>query len=102
MIKEKIFTLKNVLMRATIAQAAKTITKPTKAAVIWLLASSVLALSPPEAIHLTPPITRIKKKITAATTTASLIKAEIMFGKVSLIKFSKPLPGAGVKLIVPA
>lgn len=34
MVREKIFTPKNVFIRATIAQAAKTITRPIRAAVI--------------------------------------------------------------------
>ena len=44
----KISTPKKTLINWTIAQAAKTITSPTRAAVIWFLAVSVLALSPPE------------------------------------------------------
>lgn len=60
------------------AHAAKTMTKPTKAAVIWLLAASVFALSPPDIIHLIPPITSMKKKIIAATTRMSLIPVPII------------------------
>jgi len=66
-----------------IAQAAKTITKPTKAAVIWFLADSVLALSPPEVIHLIPPITRMKKKTIAAMIKTKLINPEIILGMVN-------------------
>jgi len=96
------FTWKKVLISATIAQAAKTITSPTKAAVIWFLAASVWALSPPEAIQRIPPITKMKKKTIAAITTARRIRAETIPATVIPPSCSKPLLGAGVKLIVSA
>lgn len=97
--KEKMFIWKKVLISATIAQAAKTITRPTSAAVIWLLAPSVADLSPPEAIQRIPPIIKIKKNITAATTIAPLIKPETMSGRVSEPKVAKLDVESGCKLI---
>lgn len=64
-------------------------TKPTSAAVIWLLAPSVAALSPPEAIQRIPPITRIKKKIIAATTKDNLISPETIPGTLSPVRLLK-------------
>ena len=93
---------KNVLIRATIAQAAKTITRPIRAEVIWALAVSVWALSPPEAIHLIPPMTKMKKKIIAATTTVNLMKAATISGIVKSPKGAKALPLGGLRSIVSA
>ena len=59
----------------TIAQAENTITSPIKAAVICPLADSVWVLSPPDVIHLIPPIINIKKKTNAAITKAPVIAA---------------------------
>ena len=76
-------TEKKVLIRVTIAQAANTITSPIIAAVICPLAASVWALSPPDEIHLIPPITSMKKKINAATTTTKVTAAETSPAKVT-------------------
>ena len=100
-VRVKISIPKKVLIRATIAQAAKTITRPTRAAVIIFLAASVCALSPPEAIQRIPPITSIKKKTSAAITTVNLINAEMIFGNVRLPNLTK-LPDVGFRFIVSA
>ena len=53
-------------MSRMMAQAAATMAKPIKALVIWLRASSTWALSPPETIHLMPPMMRKAKAISKA------------------------------------
>ena len=89
---------KKVSRSLIIAQAAKTITSPTRAAVIWFLAVSVFALSPPEVIHLIPPITRMKKKTTAATIKIKLTNPPMIVPTVRVLRLLKPV-WVGFKLI---
>ena len=84
---------KNMLTKFIIAQAAKTMTNPIKADVIWFLAASVAALSPPEVMYLIPPQTNIKKNINAATINTSIIKAEIILAIVMLLSPENCPPG---------
>ena len=72
------------------AQAAKTITSPIKAAVICPLACSVWPLSPPEVIYLIPPQTSMKKKTKAAMIRIRTIKPLTREPGVTLVKLLKP------------
>ena len=88
---------KNICTKFMIAQAAKTITSPIKAAVIWFLAASVWALSPPDVMYLIPPQTSMKKKTKAATIRIKIMTAETIFAiEISLSPENCP---PGVKLI---
>lgn len=82
------------------AQAAKTIAKPIKALVILFLADSEPALSPPETIHCTPPITSMKKKSRAAITKSNLINPETIPAKVRVLSAPNGDPVGILKLIV--
>ena len=97
---ERMSMPKNVLIRLIIAQAAKTITKPISAAVIWFLAPSVAALSPPDVMYLIPPRISMKRKTSAAIIRIKIITAEMMLVIVISPRVENcPLPPAGVRSI---
>ena len=94
-------TPNTVLISVAMAQAENTITKPINAAVIWLRADSVAALSPPERIQRKPPIMSMKKKIKPAITKTAVTAHWII---VSIVKSDVPkaAPGAFRLTVVPA
>lgn len=71
------------------AKAAKTMTSPTRAAVTIFLAPSTALASPPEAIHLTPPIKRNIKEMIKATIISNLTM-KVMAA--ATVKFGSWLP----------
>ncbi len=75
-----------------IAQEAKTITKPTKAAVKVCCALAVFSLSPPAVIQRTPPIIRKIKATKAEMTKIKRIAAETILGMVSSPNLENSFP----------
>ena len=91
--RDSISIPKNILTKLIIAQAANTMTKPISAAVIWLRADSVEALSPPEVIYLIPPKINMKRKAKAAITKIITIAEEMSVSILINPRFPKLPPG---------
>ena len=90
---------KKAFTKVIIAQAAKTITNPIKAAVIVLLALSAWPLSPPDVIYLTPPQISMKKKIKAATIKTRTIRADTSPAMVIFPRFPNCPPGFKLRFV---